>query len=582
MAILIPEKPKECTYGERKVFEKIERDLEPECIALHSLGLHGHQNKIWGEADFVVLSTRGLFVLEVKGGSVSCEKGVWTFGNPGKGSYTKNEDPWTQAKTAMFAVREKLVEADSRFKDVLFGFGVVMPSETFTASGPEIEQEVLLDLRHIRDNMRQFIGRMENHWKQEYAKKHRHAPRLPTKDEIQLARRILRPDVESCFNLGSYLTGVERTIVHLTNDQIRAARRMAANPRTIVRGRAGTGKTVIALDRARQLAAQGCRVLYLCFNQLLARHLRLSLGLDAATKGIEVHHVHALYKDVIDRAGLADRLKINVSDAVLFAEVFPRTFIEAAIQIELKPWDALIVDEAQDLLTPDNLEAFDLMLAPGLNRGRWHIFLDRFQNIYDTDIQDQVEKRLNEAQPAYDDLFQNCRNTRQVAVQASIVSGIDLALEGAPDGLDCPNVYGKSRKAMLAELESTVARITKRGVDPGDIAVLSTKRRAHSLVSEIHELAGVRLVDAGEAGPSDMVFSTMHSFKGLERTVVLAVDMEGMGRPDCSMLHYAGLSRAKGLLHVFLSPDQKPTYDNQAGAFAKRMAETAASEYVVG
>lgn len=581
MAILIPEQPKECTYGERRVYEKLGRDLEQDCVVLHSLGLHGHASKIWGEADIVVLSTRGIFALEVKGGRVSCDKGVWTFGDPGSPSYTKREGPWDQANTAMFAIKKKLIEGDPAFREILFGFGVVMPSETFTATGAEIEQKVLLDHREFRHDVRQFIGRLQRHWAEEYLQKHGRAPRLPTKVEVQLARRLLRPDVESCFNLGSYLTGVESTIIHLTNDQIRASRRMAANPRTIVRGRAGTGKTVIAVDRARQLAAQGYRVLYLCFNQLLARHLTLSLGADPATKAIEVRHVHALYKEVIDRAGLTDRLNAKVSDEELFAEVFPRTFVEAAIQCDLKPWDALVIDEAQDLLTPDNIDAFDLMLgAPGVNRGRWHIFFDRYQNIYDTEVQDQVEKRLREAQPAYDDLFENCRNTRQVAIQASILSGIDLAIEGAPSGLECRNIYAKSRKGMISELESAVAMLTKRGVKPGDIAVLSTRRRAHSLVAEIASLSDVPLVDAGDAGPGDMLFSTMHSFKGLERSVVLAIDMEGMGKPECSMLHYAGLSRARGLLHVFLSPDQKTTYDKQASAFAQRMAAASGNEHV--
>ena len=44
------------------------------------LGLADHRKKIWGEADIVILSEKGVFVLEVKGGTVSCKDGVWTFG----------------------------------------------------------------------------------------------------------------------------------------------------------------------------------------------------------------------------------------------------------------------------------------------------------------------------------------------------------------------------------------------------------------------------------------------------------------------------------------------------------------------
>lgn len=574
MATLIPEQPKECPYGERSVYEKLGRDLDREWIVLHSLGLHGHETKIWGEADIVVLSTRGIFALEVKGGKVSCKDGVWTFGEPNGPTYTKREDPWTQAKTTMFAVQRKLQEADRAFADVLFGFGVVMPNETFTTTGAEIEPAVLLDKREFRKNLGGYIGQLSRHWTEAYRAKHERVYRPPTLDEIRLARRILRPDVESAFSLGSYLTGVESTLVQLSNDQIRASRRMAANPRTIVRGKAGTGKTILAVERARQLASEGARVLFLCFNQLLSRHLRSAMAGDPRSDGIEVRHVHALYREVIAKAGMLDRLDLPCSPTELYAEVFPRTFVDAVLETGLPAWDALVIDEAQDLLTPDNIDAFDLMLGtPGINRGRWHIFFDRHQNIYGTAVQELVEKRLAEAQPAFDDLFENCRNTRQVAVQASIISGIDLALEGAPEGPACDNVYYRDRKSFLAQLEATVARLLKQDIRPSDIAVLSTRTRENSLLAGETTLAGVPLADATDAAAGDMIFSTMHGFKGLERLVILAVDMDGIGESARALLHYAGLSRARGLLHTFMPESGRDAYARQAAAFAVRSAQ---------
>lgn len=576
MAILIPEQPKECTYGERLVYEKLGRDLDDDWIVLHSLGLHGHATKIWGEADIVVLSSKGIFALEVKGGKVSCADGVWKFGQPNGLSYTKTEDPWTQAKGTMYAIRKLLVAADKSFEDLLFGFGVVMPMETFTTTGAEIEPAVLLDNRDFRHNLGYYLGHLQRHWTSTFQAKHGRTPVLPNKPLIKLARKILRPDVESAFSIGSYLNGVESTLVQLSNDQIRASRRMESNPRTIVRGKAGTGKTIIAVERAKRLASSGKRVLFLCYNQLLAKHLKLSLSADTAAAGVEVRHVHELYRDTIKKAGLLEKLDAAKESTELFSEMYPRIFVEAALTCDLPFWDALVIDEAQDLLTPDNIDAFDLMLgAPGINRGQWHIFFDKYQNIYGTGVQDAVEARLREAQPTFDDLFENCRNTKQVAIQASIISGIDLAIEGAPDGLECDNIYCKSQKSLITQIEATVAKLLHQGVRPGDIAILSTRKRENSSVSEIRTIKGLPLVDASAAKEGDLVFSTMHGFKGLERLVVLAIDMEGMGEPAKAMLHYAGLSRARGLLHTFIPESAKGAYVNQAAAFASRLTGSA-------
>ena len=72
-----------------------------------------------------------------------------------------------------------------------------------------------------------------------------------------------------------------------------------------------------------------------------------------------------------------------------------------------------------------------------------------------------------------------------------------------------------------------------------------------------------------------MLFSTMHGFKGLERMVVIAIDMAEIGDATWSMLHYAGLSRAWGLLHVMLPAGAVKAYDRQAKAFGGRLRPSA-------
>ena len=69
-------------------------------------------------------------------------------------------------------------------------------------------------------------------------------------------------------------------------------------PRLAVEGSAGTGKTVIAMEKARRLSREDKRVLLLCFNKPLAEDLQRS------AKGFEVSTFHDFAFRLAQRAGL--------------------------------------------------------------------------------------------------------------------------------------------------------------------------------------------------------------------------------------------------------------------------------------
>ena len=59
--------------AERIVFDLLKGSNVPG-VAFHSLLLSEHEVNPTGEADFVIVSTKGLLVIEVKGGSVAREE----------------------------------------------------------------------------------------------------------------------------------------------------------------------------------------------------------------------------------------------------------------------------------------------------------------------------------------------------------------------------------------------------------------------------------------------------------------------------------------------------------------------------
>jgi carbon monoxide dehydrogenase subunit G len=93
----------------------------------------------------------------------------------------------------------------------------------------------------------------------------------------ELVRR-LAPRFQLPMPLGPALQEDQRRIVELTEQKFRILNQLARNRRVVISGRAGTGKTFLALEQAQRLAASGRRTLLTCFNRALAGFLRSSAG----------------------------------------------------------------------------------------------------------------------------------------------------------------------------------------------------------------------------------------------------------------------------------------------------------------
>jgi hypothetical protein len=565
MGIMIPDVVSTRSAAERWLFQRLRRELPDSCRVLHSLGLANHPHKIVGEADFVLVSTLGIIVLEVKGGRVACQDGMWHFTNREGVMTKKRESPWEQARTAMFAVK-KFVEQQDGLKGLLFGYGVVMPDESISVSGPEIPQEVLLDRRRWHEGLDAYLEKLHEYWLKLYQEKHRYAPRLPDEKQIERIARLLRPDVRTTVTRNMELARVEEEQTRLTEEQARILARLDCNPRTVVIGAAGTGKTFLALDFARRQAAEGRRVLYLCYNRLLGRHIRA----HAATypKGLIADSIHSYFRKVISRAALEKELTAS-SDEELYDQVFPEVFERAALQeeTEFDAYDSIILDESQDLLRIRYIDALGLVLRNGFERGDWHLFMDSNQAIYEAGFNQSLLDRLVGYGCARFQLVVNCRNTLQIAKVTTFLTGLPLPFEGAVQGEKCQIDHFKNPEAGLEKLDRCVRELLKDGVRAEDIVILSRRTLSGSGL-EGFSPGGLVIRDlcADEApvpGGHNIDFCTMHAFKGLERRVVIAWNMAEIETPELERLHYCGLSRARSLLMILLQERERGAVKRQ-------------------
>ena len=280
MARLVPQHPGDATKSsaERRLFDVIARDLPDDWTVLHSLGIAGHRRKPWAEIDFVLIGPPGLFCIEVKGGRVSRdEDGQWRFTNRRDEATVKAEGPWEQVGSASAALRSYLVAADRELEGALIGFGVVMPDITFTQKGPDIDHEILFDERDTPYSFAKFIERVTRHWENRLGATWHGNSRTLSPAKRAKVLHLLRGDFDFRPSLRHRLDQACDELLRLTERQYEILDGLAENERTLIKGGAGTGKTLLAVEEACRQARAGRRVLYLCFNVRLAVQLRTTL-----------------------------------------------------------------------------------------------------------------------------------------------------------------------------------------------------------------------------------------------------------------------------------------------------------------
>ena len=117
------------SQAEKRVFDRLRGALDDSHVAYHSIKPTRHPYKRFPEIDFVICSEEGLYVIEIKGGRVSCQDGVWRFLDRNGHATESIEGPFRQAETALRGLME---EIRSRLPDDVCdqfttGYGVVFP-----------------------------------------------------------------------------------------------------------------------------------------------------------------------------------------------------------------------------------------------------------------------------------------------------------------------------------------------------------------------------------------------------------------------------------------------------------------------
>lgn len=571
MAIMIPSviSPEVKSTAEKRIFEWFKNAPGTDkWIVLHSLGIATHNKVIYGETDFFVLAPQlGLFALEVKGGRVRRENGIWYFTNKYGKTNSKERGPFEQARDGVFSIVEAIKKrTDAEHQHVgnlLFGHGVMFPDIEFTSSGIEEEQWQVFDSRDGTD-VKRFIKRLSEgargKWEAIYGPAGK--SKFPDYADVKYIANLLRGDFDCAVSMSTQLKNANEALITLTREQYRCLDQLDDNPRCLIHGPAGTGKTLLALEEVKKSAARGEKVALFCFNSNLADWLSTYFSrLDESIRPLFVGTFHKYMTQVAKQGNILPAFpKDPEKQQKYYQEDLPEAAALALLESGAQ-FDKIVLDEAQDLIRDSYLEVLNDCLEKGLSRGRWTMFGDfSMQAIYADGMTgtEMLEKLEDYTSFIRFKLTVNCRNTRPICREIETVTGFKAPndLWTKVDGPPVQYITWATMEGQSKKLKALLKQLGDSHIAPEQITILSPRKREDSVVSL---LEGDAIKDFRVPPGLYTSFCTIQAYKGLENVVIILTDIEDY---SSEKLMYVGLSRACSGLFVLESDAAKREYDN--------------------
>lgn len=548
MALFIPPiDPDTIEYGsEADVARAMVKSLGSGYIVMHSLPwANPARDDIEapareGEADFLILHRQhGVLVLEVKGGEIELKGRRWWRHK--KHGLEEIKDPVRQASRSKWALKRRVEQICSKAlaDRATWGTAVAFPHCLFKGEAPaDLPADAILSM----DDMSNFEAALLRAYKANGAFK----PELSVED-LDAIRRALAPEFRIYEPLSISLAANEAALSRLTRQQLQVLRGMETNPRGIIEGVAGSGKTLLAMQRARSFASDGKRVLFTCFNAELARWIREELAGDLIEDGglIRVENFHRLASDLCKEAGIA--FVVNEGEPQRWwDEIAPDLLAQAAMDLygDGPPYTALVVDEAQDF-SPSWWDALEYLWDA---EGPAWAFLDKAQSLR----RDPVDPPIKNAFRFPLDI--NCRNTRRIVACANAATQIiTLPFETAPLGRPPKIITPKDPTAISGLIQQELRSLVgEHRLTPRQIAIIGPAGKARGPLGSVTAVDGVPLVEDARVWREGggILVTTARSFKGLEADVVVLADFSGLGGLFTVCDLYVALTRARSHLII--------------------------------
>ena len=568
MAHMIPSKPKEFEPSSREgdVFSSLSK-LPDDYYVFHSyqvVDVNNDNEFVERELDFVIANPKkGILCIEVKAGAgISYNNRCWYYTN---GTRMHHGGPYNQAASAKRALIDKIKYCNNEDIRNLYHRCKIMHAVLFPDMMRRdfdnlvgLPEESSSDITIFADDMSNPTKRIAEIFSSNLSWE-RYVDASETKlsdEEFQLLLDVvLCPHFKLIPSPAVKNVYLEERLNQLLKEQYRILDFLEEQSSAVINGAAGTGKTMIAVEKARRHSINGDKVLFLCYNRLLCEDL-IKKHKESSVKAykkqfsnVDFMTINKLTKEVTG--------KYNDYEGLLI------WLLECADKENEFPYRHIIIDEGQDFglietesdkESPDGKDAVSIIDAlqevASENDGTFYLFYDKYQMIQGDRNKEYYLPTCIEDADCRLTLHCNCRNTKEIA-KTSVTPLKDKKNKAIKTITSCswdepvvPTIHLINEKERAIDIINAILqKLSAEGLK--DIVILTSKSLDYSAISDqiykddksnaIYELDGI-----------EYKVTTCKRFKGLEADAVIYIDLNKdsfVGRQGLEF--YVGASRAK-------------------------------------
>ncbi len=521
------------SFGERQVFEALKK-LPNDYTVFHSVRWNNRNEKntvVYGESDFTIFHPRkGIIVIEVKSGGIECINNTWAYIRTDNGERHYMKNPLKQADKSKYRfidMLEILLE-DTEYTEhpqyCMVESAVWFPSiskrDVIGNLPMEYHPEITL-IEDALDSPQKYIDGIYDFYE---GWKHTRLDKTPADVIIDAFSPLYRV----MPSLKSKRLEQEEVFVRLTREQNSLLNYLEEQRVAAIQGAAGTGKTWLAIEKARRLADSG-KVLFLCFNQFLRLFLQdLKNENPKKYENIEFYNLPQL---VCQKLGVPI---VEEDDIFQYLE-----------NHEAYDWvyKHIIIDEGQDFNDGEVERLYDIAL---LQEGVFYVFFDKNQFVQGRDFPNWLKN--SECRLV---LNINCRNTFSIADTSGKPISVEPKVKNKGIKGDMPKFYiCDDRAEGLKKLSVLIDQYRNNGYAYNQICILTVKTENASFLNGVERIGNHSIKTT--RSNSNVLFTTARKFKGLEADAIIIIDIDAdtFAEQESRRLFYVGASRAKHFLDI--------------------------------